>query len=165
MHEAVYSSSALRSWVAISFMCVSKIDLFIQVKASGIEVIDTLRQVTGLVAKRKERDSSLIFTKARPSSQKCQESMLIRFCNLLRSRRGFSDWWTMIRGTEQKHSVAAIKSDDGRLMLIDLGPATAENIPANAAPGDHIAPAGRSPPSEIIPCSLQTECPLKMVRR
>ena len=40
---------------------------------------------------------------------------------------------------EQKHSVAAIKSETGRMMLIDLGPATAENVPANAAPGDHVS--------------------------
>ena len=47
-----------------------------------------------------------------------------------------------IRGTEQKHSVAAIKSETGRMLLIDLGPATAGNIPAGTAAGDHIVAGG-----------------------
>jgi hypothetical protein len=47
-----------------------------------------------------------------------------------------------IRGTEQTHSVAAIKSESGRMILIDLGPATAGNLPAGAAAGDHVVASG-----------------------
>ena len=52
----------------------------------------------------------------------------------------FSD--VKVRGTEQMHRIAAIKGDDGRLMLVDLGPATAGNVPANAAPGDRMSASG-----------------------
>jgi hypothetical protein len=47
-----------------------------------------------------------------------------------------------VRGTGEKHSVAAIKSESGQMMLIDLGPATAGNIPAGTAAGDHVVASG-----------------------
>ena len=49
----------------------------------------------------------------------------------------------MIRGTEEWHRIATITSDDGRLMLIDLGRVTVKNFPANAAPRDHMNASGQ----------------------
>jgi hypothetical protein len=48
-----------------------------------------------------------------------------------------------IRGTEQMHRVAAIRGDDGRSMLIDLGAATASgSMPPTGATGDQIKASG-----------------------
>ena len=75
-----------------------------------------------------------------------------------------------IRGTGQKHSVAAIKSETGRMILIDLGPATAENVPANAAPGDHVvasgpvATVGNYPVLFAERVSIANNAPMKVAR-
>ena len=48
-----------------------------------------------------------------------------------------------IRGTERMHRVAAIKGDDGRSMLIDLGAAVASgSMPPTGATGDQIKASG-----------------------
>ena len=47
-----------------------------------------------------------------------------------------------IRGTGQKNSVAAIKTDSGRMILIDLGPTTAGIVPAGITAGDHVVATG-----------------------
>jgi hypothetical protein len=47
-----------------------------------------------------------------------------------------------IRGTGQTNNVAAIKTDSGRMMLIDLGPTTAGILPAGIMAGDHVVASG-----------------------
>lgn len=47
-----------------------------------------------------------------------------------------------IRGTGQKNRTAAIRTNDGNFVLVDLGPATAQNVPANASPGDMMTARG-----------------------
>ena len=47
-----------------------------------------------------------------------------------------------IRGTGQKNRTAAVRTDEGNFVLIDLGPAAAQNVPANAAPGDMMRARG-----------------------
>jgi hypothetical protein len=47
-----------------------------------------------------------------------------------------------IRGTEQRNNVAAIKTDSGRMILIDLGPTTAGIVPAGTMAGDHVVASG-----------------------
>ncbi len=75
-----------------------------------------------------------------------------------------------VRGSEQKHSVAAIKSESGRMMLVDLGPATAGNIPAGTAPGDHViasgpvATVGNYPVLFAERVSIANAAPIKVAR-
>ena len=47
-----------------------------------------------------------------------------------------------IRGTGEKNNVAAIKTDGGRMILIDLGPTTAGIVPAGIMAGDHVVASG-----------------------
>jgi hypothetical protein len=47
-----------------------------------------------------------------------------------------------VRGTGQKNRTAAIRTDEGNFVLVDLGPSTAQNVPANAAPGDIMTARG-----------------------
>lgn len=47
-----------------------------------------------------------------------------------------------IRQTGQMHRTATVRTGDGRFALVDFGPSTAENVPANAVPGDRIMAAG-----------------------
>jgi hypothetical protein len=47
-----------------------------------------------------------------------------------------------VRGTAQKNRTAAIRTDEGNLVLVDLGPSAAQNVPANAAPGDIMTARG-----------------------
>jgi hypothetical protein len=47
-----------------------------------------------------------------------------------------------IRQTGQIHQTAAVRTPDGRFALVDFGPSTADNILANAAPGDRIVATG-----------------------
>jgi hypothetical protein len=43
----------------------------------------------------------------------------------------------------QLHRTAAVRTDDGHFAIVDMGPSPAENVPANAAPGDHISAKGQ----------------------
>ena len=80
----------------------------------------------------------------------------------------FSD--ARIRGTEQVHRMASIRGDDGRLMLVDLGPSTALNVPANAAPGDRmsasgpVATVGNYPVIFADRMSIENGVPIKIAR-
>jgi len=47
-----------------------------------------------------------------------------------------------VRGTEEIHRTVTVKTDDGRFALVDLGPSTAANVPANTAPGDRMVASG-----------------------
>ncbi|MCC2641537.1 MAG: signal peptide protein [Nitrospira sp.] len=47
-----------------------------------------------------------------------------------------------VRQTGQTHQTAAVRTADGRMALVDFGPNTADNILANAAPGDRIVATG-----------------------
>ena len=47
-----------------------------------------------------------------------------------------------IRQTGQIHQTATVRTPDGRFALVDFGPSTADNILANAAPGDRILATG-----------------------
>ncbi len=47
-----------------------------------------------------------------------------------------------VRGTGVVHRSASVRMDDGGLALVDLGPSTANNIPATTVPGDHITASG-----------------------
>jgi hypothetical protein len=48
-----------------------------------------------------------------------------------------------VRETGEIHRTGSLRTSDGRLALVDFGPATAENVPANAAPGDPMVVTGR----------------------
>jgi hypothetical protein len=47
-----------------------------------------------------------------------------------------------VRNTGQTHRAAAVRTADGQLAIVDFGPSTAENVPANAAPNDRIVATG-----------------------
>jgi hypothetical protein len=47
-----------------------------------------------------------------------------------------------VRETGVIHRAASVRTDDGRLALVDFGPSTANRIPANAAPGDRMTSSG-----------------------
>jgi hypothetical protein len=53
----------------------------------------------------------------------------------------FGDLKTRPNG--QLHRVAAVRTNDGRLAIVDMGPSPAENVPANAAPGDRMMANGQ----------------------
>jgi hypothetical protein len=40
------------------------------------------------------------------------------------------------------HRTAAVRTSDGRLAIVDIGPSPAENVPGNAAPGDRMTASG-----------------------
>ena len=42
----------------------------------------------------------------------------------------------------ESHRTAALRTSDGRLAIVDIGPSPAENVPANAAPGDRMTASG-----------------------
>jgi hypothetical protein len=48
-----------------------------------------------------------------------------------------------VRPSGQLHRTAAVRTDDGRFTIVDMGPSPAENVPANAAPGDRITASGQ----------------------
>jgi hypothetical protein len=48
-----------------------------------------------------------------------------------------------IRPSGVLHRSAAIRTPDGRLAIVDIGPSPAENVPANAAPGDRMTASGQ----------------------
>ena len=48
-----------------------------------------------------------------------------------------------VRPSGQLHRAAAVRTDDGRFAIVDMGPSPAENVPANAAPGDRIVATGQ----------------------
>lgn len=47
------------------------------------------------------------------------------------------------RPSGQLHRTAAVRTNDGRFAIVDMGPSPAENVPANAAPGDQITANGQ----------------------
>jgi hypothetical protein len=75
-----------------------------------------------------------------------------------------------VRGTGQKNAVAAIKTDSGRMILIDLGPTTAGTVPAGAMAGDHVvasgpvATVGNYPVLFAEQVSIANAAPIKVTR-
>lgn len=47
-----------------------------------------------------------------------------------------------LRNGGELHRTAAVRTSDGRLAIVDIGPSPAENVPANAAPGDRMTAGG-----------------------
>lgn len=47
-----------------------------------------------------------------------------------------------LRQNGELHRTAALRTDDGRLAIVDIGPTPAENVPANAAPRDRMTASG-----------------------
>jgi hypothetical protein len=47
-----------------------------------------------------------------------------------------------VRETGAVHRAASVRTDDGRLVLVDFGPSSAGKIPATAAPGDRVTASG-----------------------
>jgi hypothetical protein len=47
------------------------------------------------------------------------------------------------RPNGQLHRTAAVRTEDGRFAIVDMGPSPAENVPANAAPGDRMTASGQ----------------------
>lgn len=48
-----------------------------------------------------------------------------------------------VRRDGDMHRVASVDTGNGRFALVDFGPSTAENVPANIAPGDRMTASGR----------------------
>jgi hypothetical protein len=48
-----------------------------------------------------------------------------------------------VRPNGSLHRTAAIRTNDDRIAIVDIGPSSAENIPANAAPGDRMMASGQ----------------------
>jgi hypothetical protein len=48
-----------------------------------------------------------------------------------------------IRPSGQLHRTAAVRTNDGRLAIVDMGPSPAGNVPANTAPGDRMVATGQ----------------------
>jgi hypothetical protein len=48
-----------------------------------------------------------------------------------------------VRHNQDLHRVAALQTSDGRVAIVDLGPSSVQNVPANAAPGDTMTASGQ----------------------
>ena len=80
----------------------------------------------------------------------------------------FGDLKTRPNG--QLHRVAAVRTSDGRLAIVDIGPSPAQNVPANAAPGDRITANGQVVHVGNYPVlladriSMNNDSPVRVVR-
>lgn len=48
-----------------------------------------------------------------------------------------------VRPNGSLHRTAAIRTNDDRIAIVDIGPSSADNVPANAAPGDRMTASGQ----------------------
>jgi hypothetical protein len=75
-----------------------------------------------------------------------------------------------VRGTGQKNNVAAIKTDSGRMVLIDLGSTTGGVVPAGITAGDHVVASGPVATVGTYPVlfaervSIANSAPMKVAR-